>query len=211
MHNDFDLQDLDLVAEVRKHPGMIAGAVAVLAGIGVATILLSQRTGPRRYEVLMDRFDPRGWVDTDALRDRLGQFGSRVQEDAEDLGHRASERARKFRSQASERAHEAGDRAYDLGLNLSDRARDLADSARERFDEWRDAPRRRRKSRRYAKQARRAAEDARDYASDFAKDHVKEGSAVLAVALIAAAVGAMALEQKRKSAELSESVRRVVQ
>lgn len=190
MHNDFDLQDLDLVGEIRKHPGIIAGAVAVLAGIGVATILLNQRTGPRRYEVLMDRFDPRGWVDTEALRDRINQFSGRVQDDASDLGHRASERA-----------HDLGDRAYGIGQNLTDRARDFADSARDRFDEWRDAPRRRRKSRRYVKQARRKAEDARDYVSDFAKDHAKEGSALLAVALIAAAIGAVALEQKRKSEE----------
>lgn len=188
MYNDFDLQELDLVAEIRKHPGIIAGAVAVLAGIGVATILLSQRTGPRRYEVLMDRLDPRGWVDGEALRDRLSHLGERVQDDASDFGHRASDRA-----------HDLGERAYGLGLNLTDRARDFADSARERFEGWRDGPRRSRSSRRYVKKARRAAEDARDYASDFARDHAKEGSALLAVALIAAAVGAVALEQKRKS------------
>ena len=47
---------------------------------------------------------------------------------------------------------------------------------------------------RYAKQARRYAEDA----GDFARDHAKEGGALLAVATIAAAIGAAALESRRK-------------
>ena len=199
MRNDFDLQDLDLLGEIRKHPGAISGIVAVLAGIGVATILLNQRTGPKRYEILMDRIDPRGWVDTEALREKLGQFSDAAHHEAEGFSDRASRRARHFKHQASEHAHELGERAHGLTQNLSGRARDFADTARERFDEWRDGPRRGRKSRRYAKQARRTVEDARDYASDFARDHAKEGTALLAVALVAAAIGAVALEHKRKS------------
>ena len=48
---------------------------------------------------------------------------------------------------------------------------------------------------RYARQARRYAEDA----GDFARDHAREGGALLAVATIAAAIGAAALESRRKS------------
>lgn len=189
----------EVIAEVRKHPGIVAGGVAVLAAVGFASLFLNQRIGPRRYEVLMDRIDPRGWVDTVALRDRLEQMSTRVHDDADDLGQRASERARGFKARASDRMHDLSDRAQELGHNLGDRARGFADGARERFDDWRDGPRRSRTSRRYAKKARRVAEDARDYASDFAKDHAKEGAALLAVGLVAAAIGAIALEQRKIS------------
>lgn len=189
----------EVIAEVRKHPGIVAGGVAVLAAVGFASLFLNQRTGPRRYEVLMDRIDPRGWVDTVALRDRLEEMSTRVHDDADDLGQRASERARGFKARASDRMHDLSDRAQELGHNLGDRARGFADGARERFDDWRDGPRRSRTSRRYAKKARRVAEDARDYASDFARDHAKEGAALLAVGLVAAAIGAIALEQRKIS------------
>lgn len=189
----------EVIAEVRKHPGIVAGGVAVLAAVGFASLFLNQRIGPRRYEVLMDRIDPRGWVDTVALRDRLEQMSTRVHDDADDLGQRASERARGFKARASDRMQDLSDRAQELGHNLGDRARGFADGARERFDDWRDGPRRSRTSRRYAKKARRVAEDARDYASDFARDHAKEGAALLAVGLVAAAIGAIALEQRKIS------------
>src|SRR5690606_10890095 len=106
-----------------KHPGIVAGGVAVLAAVGFASLFLNQRTGPRRYEVLMNRMDPRGWVDTDALRDRLEQMGGRVHDEAGDLGQRASERARSLKARASDHMHDLSDRAQELGHNWGDRAR----------------------------------------------------------------------------------------
>ena len=50
-------REFNVVDEVRKHPGITAGVVAVLAGVGLATILLSQRTGPTRYERIKTRID----------------------------------------------------------------------------------------------------------------------------------------------------------
>ena len=58
--------------------------------------------------------------------------------------------------------------------------------------------------RKYAREARRYAEDtgrsARRYAGEagrYAKDHAGQGGALLAVATIAAAIGAAALESRR--------------
>lgn len=191
----------EVIAEVRKHPGIVAGGVAVLAAVGFASLFLNQRTGPRRYEVLMGRIDPRGWVDTEALRERLNYFSDRLHDDAEDLGYRAGNRVQGLKSRAADAAHDIGERAQGLSQNLGERARGFADSARERLDDWRGHAPRHHKRKRYMKRARRAAEDARDYAVDFASDHKKEGAALLAVAVVAAAIGAIALEQSKLRGE----------
>jgi hypothetical protein len=60
------VRQFSALAEVRKHPGITSGVLAVLAGIGIAALLLNQRNGPTRYERLRGRIDPRGWIDTGA-------------------------------------------------------------------------------------------------------------------------------------------------
>jgi short-subunit dehydrogenase/ElaB/YqjD/DUF883 family membrane-anchored ribosome-binding protein len=85
------VRQFSALAEVRKHPGITSGVVAVLAGIGIAALLLSQREGPTRYERLRGRFDPRGWVDTDALRGRFEDLTDTVRHSLSDVGERASD------------------------------------------------------------------------------------------------------------------------
>lgn len=94
------VRQFSALAEIRKHPGIAGGVVAVLAGVGLATLLLNQRTGPTRYETLRRRFDPRGWIDTDGLRDRLADFGETVRHGLSDAGERAGE----MREEAGDRA-----------------------------------------------------------------------------------------------------------
>jgi ElaB/YqjD/DUF883 family membrane-anchored ribosome-binding protein len=168
-------REFNVVDEVRKHPGITAGVVAVLAGVGLATILLSQRTGPTRYERIKTRIDPRGWFDAEALRHRFDDIARGVRDGADDLTHRAA----------------------DLGGYAQDRAGRFGAEARDRADDWyrRTKKKSRRPMRRYTKQARRYVEDA----GDFARDHAKEGGALLAVATIAAAIGAAALESRRRA------------
>ena len=168
------VRQFNAVDEVRKHPGIAAGVVAVLAGVGIAALLLNQRSGPTRYERLRERVDPRGWFDAEALRHRFDDIARGVREGADDLTHRAA----------------------DLGDYAQERAGRFGAETRDRADEWyrRTKKKSRRPMRRYTKQARRYAEDA----GDFARDHAKEGGALLAVATIAAAIGAAALESRRK-------------
>ena len=85
------VRQFSALAEVRKHPGITGGVVAILAGVGLATLLLNQRSGPTRYERLRGRFDPRGWVDTDALRDRFDDLAETVRHGLTDAGERASD------------------------------------------------------------------------------------------------------------------------
>ncbi|WP_303718270.1 hypothetical protein [Brevundimonas naejangsanensis] len=166
--------EFNVVDEVRKHPGIVAGVVAVLAGVGLATILLNQRTGPTRYERIKTRIDPRGWFDAEALRHRFDDIARGVRDSADDLGQRAA----------------------DFGDHAGERVGRLSEDARDRADAWyrRAKKKSRRPMRRYTKQARRYAEDA----GDFARDHAKEGGALLAVATIAALIGAAALESRRR-------------
>ncbi|HAC01135.1 MAG TPA: hypothetical protein DCF67_06480 [Brevundimonas sp.] len=166
--------EFNVVDEVRKHPGIVAGVVAVLAGVGLATILLNQRTGPTRYERIKTRFDPRGWFDAEALRHRFDDIARGVRDSADDLGQRAA----------------------DFGDHAGERVGRFSEDARDRADAWyrRAKKKSRRPMRRYTKQARRYAEDA----GDFARDHAKEGGALLAVATIAALIGAAALESRRR-------------
>lgn len=166
--------EFNVVDEVRKHPGIVAGVVAVLAGVGLATMLLNQRTGPTRYERIKTRIDPRGWFDAEALRHRFDDIARGVRDSADDLGQRAA----------------------DFGDHAGERVGRFSEDARDRADAWyrRAKKKSRRPMRRYTKQARRYAEDA----GDFARDHAKEGGALLAVATIAALIGAAALESRRR-------------
>ena len=189
MFEDSNLVD-DLVAEVRKHPGIVGGTIAVLAGVGFATLFLRQRTGPRRYEVIKDRLSPRQWADELGLSDRLGAFGRRVRDDAQDVADTTKDRAYDL-------GHDISDRARDFGSRAKDRALDFADDARDRFDSWRYDRRRRHKRKKVMGSARQAAETARDFASD----HAREGAALLTVGLIAAAIGAIAFENRKLNGE----------
>ncbi|GAA0869496.1 hypothetical protein GCM10009116_13320 [Brevundimonas basaltis] len=97
------VRQFSALAEVRKHPGVAAGVVAILAGVGLATLLLNQRTGPTRLETLRGRFDPRGWVDADGLRTRFEDLTETVRrgvteagERAADLGEDTGRRSRRF-------------------------------------------------------------------------------------------------------------------
>jgi len=168
------VRQFSVLAEARKHPGVTAGSVALVAVAAIATVLLTQRTGPTRYRVLRDRLDPRGWIDTEALRDRFEDLSRGLSDSAEDFGHRAEE---------------FGDDARHQAQKLFKRGKKAV------------SPNKRAK---YAKAARGYAEDAgrsaRRYAEaggQYAKDHAREGGALLAVATIAAAIGAAALESRR--------------
>jgi len=169
------VRQFNAVDEVRKHPGIAAGVVAVLAGVGIAALLLNQRSGPTRYERIRERVDPRGWFDAEALRHRFDDIARGVRHGADGLTHRAA----------------------DLGGYASERASRFGHDARAQADHWlhRSGGKSGKSMKRYAKQARRYAEDA----GDFARDHAKEGGALLAVATIAAAIGAAALESRRRS------------
>ena len=161
------VRQFSALAEVRKHPGITSAVVAVLAGVGLATLLLSQRTGPTRYQALRGRMDPRGWVDTDGLRGRFGDI-------AETVRHGLSE---------------AGERAHGYG-----------DEAREKTSRWFQTSRKASSKgfKRHGRTARRYADDA----GRFAKDHAQEGGALLALATIAAAIGAAVLESRQPDSRI---------
>lgn len=161
------IRQFSALAEVRKHPGIASGVVAVLAAVGVATLLLNQRTGPTRYETLRRRVDPRGWVDTDALRDRLDTVTRElrhrlddVRHEAEDLGHKGASRAGQWFGKARQSSE-----------------RSLRGSGRV--------------ARRYAHSA-----------GDYARDHAREGGALLAIATIAAVIAGAALETRREDSRI---------
>lgn len=184
------VRQFSILAEARKHPGITAGTVALVATAAIATLLLSQRSGPRRYEVLRERLDPRGWIDAEALRHRFEDIQRGLSGAAEDLGDRAD--------------------------HLTHDAREKADSL---FQRGRDALSGG-KRKRYAKQARgyadKAGKQARGYADttgkrarhyadtgiQYGRDHAREGGALLAVATIAAAIGAAALESRRSDSRV---------
>ena len=85
------VRQFSALAEVRKHPGIAAGVVAILAGVGLATLLLNQRTGPTRLENLRGRFHPRDWVDTAGLRTRIDDLAESVRRGVGEVSDRASE------------------------------------------------------------------------------------------------------------------------
>ena len=161
------VRQFSALAEVRKHPGITAGVVAVLAGVGLATLLLNQRTGPTRLETLRGRMNPRGWVDTAALRDRIEDL-------AETVRHGL---------------HEAGERAGEIGDEARHRSERILHDARHSS---------RKAMRKHGRKARLYARDAGDYA----RTHAREGGALLALATIAAAVGAAALDARRPDSKL---------
>jgi short-subunit dehydrogenase len=168
------VRQFSVIAEARKHPGITAGTVALVATAAIATLLLTQRSGPRRYEVLRDRLDPRGWIDAEALRHRFEDIQRGLSGAASDLGDRAGDVS-----------HDARDRAD----SLFQRGKDIFSGG---------------KRKRYAREARdyadRASRRARHYADagiQYGRDHAREGGALLAVATIAAAIGAAALESRR--------------
>lgn len=167
------VRQFSALAEMRKHPGITAGVVAVLAGVGLATLLLNQRTGPTRLQSLRGRLNPGGWVDTAALRDRIEDL-------AETMRHGLSE--------ASERAGEFGEEARHRSGRLLHEARHSS----------------RRAMRKHGRKAKAYARDAGDYA----RSHAKEGGTLLALATIAAAVGAAALDARRPDSRLRGLTRR---
>ena len=168
------VRQFSALAEVRKHPGVTAGSLALVATAALVTLLLTQRTGPRRYEEIRDRLDPRGWIDAEALRHRF-----------EDISRGLTERA----EEVADRASDFGDDARHHAQKLIKRGqRAVSDKQRRKYA---------REARRYAEQTGRSA---RRYAGDagrYAKEHATEGGALLAVATIAAAIGAAALESRR--------------
>jgi short-subunit dehydrogenase len=168
------VRQFSVLAEARKHPGITAGTVALVATAAIATVLLMQRSGPRRYEMIRDRLDPRGWLDAEALRHRFEDIQRGLTGAAEDFGHRAEE---------------FGDDARGKADSLFQRGKDALSGG---------------KRKQYAKQARgyaeKAGKRARGYVDDgvqYGRDHAREGGALLAVATIAAAIGAAALESRR--------------
>lgn len=166
------VRQISVLAEIRKHPGITGAVVAVLAGVGLATLLLNQRSGATRFEKLRGRFNSRGWVDSSTLRDQFNDLPRSVRQALDDAGERAS---------------------------------DLGEDTRERADRWyRDARQSSGKSlKRHSKTARRYA----GKAGDYARSHAREGGALLAIAAIAAAVGAAALESRRTHAPTRSSGR----
>ena len=161
------VRQFSALAEVRKHPGVASGVVAVLAGIGIAALLLNQRSGPTRYERIRGRMDPRGWVDAGALRGRFGDLAETVRHSLSEAGERASD--------FSEDARHRGERFV----------HDARHSSRKAL-------------KKHGKRARRYVHDAGDYA----RDHAREGGALLALATIAAAIGAAALDVRRPDSTL---------
>lgn len=83
------VRQFSALAEVRKHPGITGGVIAVLAGVGIAALLLNQRTGPTRYEALRTRFNPRGWINADGLRSRFDGLAESVRDGLSSAGVRA--------------------------------------------------------------------------------------------------------------------------
>ena len=83
---------------------------------------------------------------------------------------------------------------------VGERASDLGDDARHRGEQFVHGSRHssRKALKKHGKTARRYAHDAGAYA----KDHAKEGGALLAVATIAAAIGAAALDVRRPDSKL---------
>ncbi|HST91686.1 MAG TPA: SDR family oxidoreductase [Brevundimonas sp.] len=101
------VRQFSALAEVRKHPGIAGGVVAILAGVGLAAILLNQRSGPTRYERIRGRLDPRGWVDAGSLRDRFGDLAETVRHGLSDAGERASEFSEDARHRGERILHSA--------------------------------------------------------------------------------------------------------
>lgn len=91
-----------LLAQARMHPGITGGGLALILLAGAAAVLLSQRSGPTRYERIRARVDPRNWRRPHGVTDRLGRWSERLRGDAEDWGGRAARDARRWFDRAAE-------------------------------------------------------------------------------------------------------------
>lgn len=160
------VRQFSVLAEARKHPGVTGGTIAAAALAAVAVVLLSQRSGPTRYERIKRRLDPRGWVDVGGLKHRLSDVGRR--------------------------AGETGDQARSSFESLVDELRGRVD-----LDDLRQ------RGGRAGEQARRYADDAGRYA----RDHAREGGTLLAVAALAALVGAAVLESRQPDSRIRKITR----
>ena len=168
------VRQFSVLAEARKHPGITAGSVALVATAAIATLLLTQRSGPMRYQRLRANLDPRGWIDAEALRLRFEDLSRGLGERVDDLGGRAEDLRDDTRHAAS--------RWFTRGKKA------VSPSKRARYA---------RNARRYAGDAGHTARRYAGEAGQYAKDHAREGGALLAIATIAAAIGAAALESRR--------------
>ncbi len=101
------VRQFSALAEVRKHPGITSGVVAVLAGIGLAALLLNQRNGPTRDERLRGRIDPRGWIDTGTLRNRFDGFADTLRHSLSEAGERAADLGDDARHRGERLVHDA--------------------------------------------------------------------------------------------------------
>lgn len=101
------VRQFSALAEVRKHPGITSGVVAVLAGIGIAALLLNQRSGPTRYERLRGHIDPRGWIDTGTLRNRFDGFADTLRHSLSEAGERAADLGDDARHRGERLVHDA--------------------------------------------------------------------------------------------------------
>jgi len=173
------VRQFSVLAEARKHPGITAGTVALVATAAIATLLLTQRSGPRRYEMIRDRLDPRGWIDAESLRHRFEDISRGLADTAGDLGHRAEGLGDDARQQAG-KLFKRGKKA-------------VSTNKREKYAKA---------ARGYAADAGRSARRYADDAGHYARDHAREGGALIAVATIAAAIGAAVLESRRPDSKV---------
>ncbi|MDP1528609.1 MAG: SDR family oxidoreductase [Rhodoferax sp.] len=101
------VRQFSALAEIRKHPGITGAVIAVLAGVGLATLLLNQRSGPTRYERIRGRIDPRTWIDTDGLRGRFDELAETVRHGLTEAGERASDLGEDARHRGGKFFHSA--------------------------------------------------------------------------------------------------------
>ncbi|KQW79572.1 SDR family oxidoreductase [Brevundimonas sp. Root1279] len=161
------VRQFSALAEVRKHPGITAGVIAILAGVGLATLLLNQRTGPTRFETIRHRVSPRRWIDSSGLRERFDDLAENVRHGLEGV---------------SERASDFGDEARHRSERFFHDARHNSRKALKKQGKW----------------AKRHAHEAGDYA----REHAREGGTILALATLAAVIGAAALDAQRPDSKL---------
>lgn len=117
------VRQFSLLAEARKHPGVVAAALAVLVGAAVGAALLGGRTGPRRYEVVR-RSLSRGWVT--GLGGGLSEVGGRAAALRDAAGERAGGWWRTARRSSRELFDQQGRRARRHVEEATDYARDHA-------------------------------------------------------------------------------------
>lgn len=123
------VRQFNAVDEVRKHPGITAGVVAVLAGVGIAVLLLNQRSGPTRYERIRERVDPRGWFDAEALRHRFDDIARGVRHGADGLTHRAADLGDYASDRADRWLHRSGKKSRKPMKRYAKQARRYAEDA----------------------------------------------------------------------------------